>query len=73
MTVIQTFAAAVDLQGLIVYLGIVATLLTAVAWATYRDREKERRKTRVWAAKAVVADNGNTGQAVPDVKQKRAA
>ncbi len=73
MTVIQNFAAAVDLQGLIVYLGIVATLLTAVAWATYRDREKERRKKSVWAAKAAVVANGNTGQAVPDVKQKIAA
>jgi len=61
------------LEGLIVYLGIVATLLTALEWATYRDREKERRKKRVWTAKTALAANGNSGQAVPDAGQKTAA
>jgi hypothetical protein len=73
MTVIQNFAATADLQGLIAYLGIMATLLVAVASATYRDRQKERQKKRALATKVAVAENGKTGRAVADLKRRRAA
>jgi hypothetical protein len=73
MTVVQNFAATADLQGLIAYLGIMATLLVAVAWASHRDCQKERQKKRALATKAAVAANGKTGRAVADVKQRRAA
>jgi hypothetical protein len=73
MTVIQNFAATADLLGLIAYLGIMATLLVAVAWASHRDRQKERQKKRALATKAAVAENGKAGRAVADVKQRRAA
>ena len=33
MTVIQNLAASADLQGLIAYFGIMATVLVALAWA----------------------------------------
>ena len=73
MTAIQNFAASADLQGLGAYLGIMATLLVAVAWSSHRDRQKERQKKRALATKAAVAENGKTGRAVADVKQRRAA
>ena len=73
MTAIQNFVASADLQGLIAYLGIMATLLVAVAWATYRDRQKERQKKRTLPTKAAVAENAKTGRAVADGKQRRAA
>jgi len=73
MTAIQNFAASADLQGLIAYLGIMATLLVAVAWANHRDRQKERQKKRALATKAAVAENAKTGRAVADGKQRRAA
>ena len=73
MTVIQNFAATADLPGLIAYLGIMATLLVAVAWATYRDRQKERQKKRTLATKAAIAENGKTDRAVAHVKRRRAA
>jgi hypothetical protein len=69
MTIIQNFAATADLQGLIAYLGIMATLLTAVAWAAYRDRQKERQRRRALAAKAAAAAQSKNG---PD-EQRRAA
>jgi hypothetical protein len=56
MTVIQNFAAAADLHGLMAYLGIMATLLSAVAWATYRDRQKERQRKCALATAAVPAN-----------------
>ena len=64
---------AADLQGLIAYLGIMAMLRVAVAWASHRDRQKERQKKRALATKAAVAENGKTGRAVADVKRRRAA
>jgi hypothetical protein len=73
MTAIQNFAASADLQGLIAYLGIMTTLLVAVAWASHRDRQKECQKKRALATKAAVAENGKTGRAVADGKQRRAA
>ena len=73
MTVIQNFAATADWQGFIAYLGIMATLLVAVAWATFRDRQKERQKTRALATKAAAAANGKTDRAVADARQQRAA
>jgi sensor histidine kinase regulating citrate/malate metabolism len=73
MTAIQNFAASADLQGLIAYLGIMATLLVAVAWASHRDRQKERQKKRALATKAAAAENGKIGRAVADGKQQRAA
>jgi hypothetical protein len=44
MSVIHNFGATADLQGLVAYLGIMATILVAVAWASHRDRQKERQK-----------------------------
>jgi hypothetical protein len=73
MTVIHNFGATADLQGLVAYLGIMATILVAVAWASHRDRQKERQKKHALATKAAVAENGKTGRAVADVKQRRAA
>jgi len=73
MTVIQNLAASADLQGLIAYFGIMATVLVALAWASHRDRLKQRQKKRVLATKPAVAENGKTGRAVADVKQRRAA
>ena len=73
MTAIKNFAATADLPGLIAYLGIMATLLVAVAWATYRDRQKERQKKRTLATKAAIAENGKTDRAVAHVKRRRAA
>ena len=73
MTVIHNFGATADLQGLVAYLGIMATLLVAVAWATYRDRQKERQKKRTLATKAAIAENGKTDRAVAHVKRRRAA
>jgi hypothetical protein len=69
MSAIQNFAAASDLQGLIAYLGIMATLLSALAWATYCDRQKERQRKRALAATAAVAANPKSR---PD-EQRRAA
>jgi hypothetical protein len=68
MTVIQNFAAAADLQGLIAYLGIMATLLSAVAWAAYHDRQKERQRKRALAATPIAANPKSR----PD-EQRRAA
>ena len=73
MTVTHNFGATADLQGLVAYLGIMATILVAVAWASHRDRQKERQKKRALATKAAVAENGKTGRAVADVKRRRAA
>ena len=70
---IHNFGATADLQGLVAYLGIMATLLVAVAWASHRDRQKERQKKRALATKAAVAENGKSGRAVTDGKQRRAA
>jgi hypothetical protein len=52
------------LQGLIAYLGIMAMLLVpvAVAWASHRDRQKERQKKRAFATKAAVAENGKLAE-----------
>jgi hypothetical protein len=69
MSVIQNFADTADLQGLIAYLGIMATLLSIVAWATYRDRQKEHQRERALAAKAPVAANPKS----PPDEQRRAA
>jgi hypothetical protein len=65
---VQKFAAAADLQGLIAYLGIMATL-SGVAWATCRDRQKEGQRKRALAATAAVAANPKSR---PD-EQRRAA
>lgn len=71
MTIVENVAAAVDLQGIVVYLAIMGTFLTAVAWATYRDCQIEDRKMRVLATKAAPA--AHAGLAVADVKQRKAA
>jgi hypothetical protein len=44
MIVIHNFGATADLQELVAYLGIMATILVAVACASHRDRQKERQK-----------------------------
>jgi hypothetical protein len=54
MTDIQNFVAAADLHGLVAYLGVMGTFLTAVAWATYCDFRKESWKKSAWATKARV-------------------
>jgi hypothetical protein len=54
MTDIQNFVAAADLQGLVAYLGVMGTFLTAVAWATYCDFRKESWKKSAWAVKTKV-------------------
>jgi len=68
MTVIQSIAAAADLPGVLTYLAIMATLLIAVAWPTYRDCQKERKRQRTLAARA--AASAKTGGAV---EQRRKA
>jgi len=68
MTVIQSIAAAADLPGVLTYLAIMATLLITVAWATYRDCQKERKRQRTLAARA--AASAKTGGAV---EQRRKA
>jgi hypothetical protein len=69
MIVIQNFAAAADLQGLSAYIGIMATLLSVVAWAAYRGRQKEHQRERALAAQAAVAANLKS----PPGEQRRAA
>ena len=74
MTHIQNFVTATDLQGLVIYLGIMGTFLTAVVWATYCDLRKEgRRKSGlVTKADSVVLENENS-QGLANVKQRKAA